>query len=79
MATRFVIDLGKIEMSRDAKQQIEKNIQKAALNALAEIDFQGDLVARFPRDWYGGIIVLADQIREIEEINKAAQEFAVRG
>ncbi len=50
---RFVVDLGGVELSEKSVQQIEASVQKAALNALADIDFLGDLVARFPRDWQG--------------------------
>lgn len=76
MATRFVVDFGEIEMTKQTRQHIEKKIQSAALSALGEIDFQGDFVARFPRDWFGGIIVLDDQSNQIESMSKKIKEFA---
>ena len=75
MKKRFVVDLGNVEMSNQAVEQVEASIQKAALSALAETDFRGDLVARFPREWLGLWIDIAKDIR-IDD--KAFQEFAGR-
>lgn len=76
MKKRFVVDLGNVEMSERALEQVEASIQKAALSSLAEIDFNGDLVARFPREWLGLWIDIA---KDIQIIDKAHQEFAGRG
>ncbi len=62
MKKRFVVDLGAVEMSQRAVEQVEASIQKAALSALAEVDFRGDLIARFPREWLGLWINIAKDI-----------------
>ena len=75
MKKRFVVDLGQVEMSNQAVEKVEAAIQKAALGAIAEVDFRGDLVARFPREWLGLWIDIA---KGIDINDKAFQEFAGR-
>lgn len=58
---RFVVDLGNVELSEKAIQHVEAAVQKAALSALAEFDYRGDLVARFPREWLGLWIDIAKE------------------
>jgi len=48
---RFVVDLGNVELSEKAIQQVESSIQKAALTKPPILDRHDDLVARFPREW----------------------------
>jgi hypothetical protein len=40
---RFVVDLGQIELPAAAAQQLETDIRRAALAAVAGLDFKGDL------------------------------------
>ena len=72
---RFVVDLGGVELSEKSIQQIESSIQKAALNALADVDFSGDLVARFPRLWLG---IWLDRRDGLQIDDKEITQFAVR-
>lgn len=53
MKNRFVVDLGNVEISERQQQEIEVAIQQAALGAVAKLDYRGDLIARFPREWLG--------------------------
>jgi len=75
MKKRFVVDLGALEISDRDVEQVETAIQKAALSALAEVDFNGDLVARFPREWLGLWIDIA---KNIQINDKEFREFAGR-
>ena len=50
---RFIVDLGRVKLTDKARQRVEASIQKAAVAALADIDFRGDLITRFPREWLG--------------------------
>lgn len=72
---RFVVDLGGVELSEKSIQQIESSIQKAALNALADVDFSGDLIARFPRQWLG---IWLDKRDGLQIDDKEIAKFAVR-
>lgn len=53
MQNRFIIDLGTVKLSAKNAQIMQSAIQRAALSTLAELDFKGDIVARFPREWLG--------------------------
>lgn len=75
MKKRFVVDLGTVEMSDKTVRQVEATIQRAALGALAEVDFNGDLIARFPHEWLG---LWIDIGRDLRIDDKAFQEFAGR-
>ena len=75
MAKRFVVDLGNLAMSDRAAEQVEAAIQKAALGILAEIDLKGDLIARFPREWWG---LWIDIGKDLKFDDKAFREFAGR-
>lgn len=67
MRKRFVVDLGKVELSEKAIQHVEAQVQKAALAALAEVDYRGDLVAHFPKEWLGLWINIAKEIQIPQE------------
>jgi hypothetical protein len=75
MRKRFVVDLGQVELSERGVQMVEAQIQKAALSALAEVDFRGDLVARFPREWLG---IWIDIARDIPIADEDILKFAGR-
>jgi hypothetical protein len=72
---RFIVDLGNVELSEKAIQHVESSIQKAALVALAELDYRGDLVARFPREWLG---IWIDIGKDLPFKDKEFIEFAGR-
>lgn len=72
---RFIVDLGNVELSEKAIQRVEASVQKAALGELADIDYRGDLVARFPREWLG---LWIDISKDIQIDDKQFIEFAGR-
>jgi hypothetical protein len=72
---RFIVDLGTVELSEKGIQHVEASIQKAALAALAEVDFRGDLHARFPREWLG---IWIDIVKDIQFNDKEFVQFAGR-
>lgn len=53
MKKRFVVDLGGLDIDEKSLEQVEVEIQTAALGALARLDLRGDIIARFPREWLG--------------------------
>ena len=67
MRKRFVVDLGNVELSEKAIQNVESQIQKAALTAIAEVDYRGDLVAHFPKEWLGIWINVAKDLQVPQE------------
>ena len=72
---RFVVDLGSVELSEKAIQHVEATIQKAALAALADLDYRGDLYTRFPKEWLG---IWLDIAKEIPFNDKEFIQFAGR-
>ena len=65
---RFVIDLGDVEMSKDAQAQLNTQLQQTALAAVAGIKVDKPLVVRFPWEWLG--IILRRDIDGIFEADK---------
>lgn len=55
-SAEFTVDLGGLELPETTGRAIERNIRRGVLNALAEIDFDGDLVYKLPPDIYGIVI-----------------------
>jgi hypothetical protein len=74
MALKFLVDLGDVRIDKRSVGQVEAAIQKAALSALADIDFQGDLRVRFPKEWLGIWINPGELV--LDEIHK---QFAKQG
>ncbi len=54
--TRFVVDLGDIELSKDAQAAISADMQKVALAHISGMSAEKPYVIRFPRDWWGFIL-----------------------
>lgn len=54
--TRFVVDLGDIQMTSEAEAQLADDIQKAALGYIARADIREPVAIKFPREWYGIIL-----------------------
>ena len=75
MKNRFVVDLGQVDLNERQQQAVEVAVQKAALGALADLDFRGDIFARFPREWLG---IWIDIGKEIPFNDAEIQKFAGR-
>jgi len=78
LSNSFVVDLGDIPVSRATQHEIEKQIQSAALGALARLDLQGDVVAHFPRGWAGGLIARSEHIGKLAELSKGIEKYAAQ-
>jgi hypothetical protein len=79
MKKRFVVDLGSVDMDERTIQGVEASIQKAALNAVAELDMRGDLIARFPREWLGiWIDIQREGLPQADQFEKEFIAFAGR-
>ena len=57
--SRFIVDLGDVDIPEAASKRLNDKIQKAVLDELAGIDIAGDIGVRFPREWLGIWIRLA--------------------
>lgn len=53
--TRFVVDLGDLEISKATEAQISQNIQKTVLASLADLKLDNPFVIGFPYPWPGFI------------------------
>lgn len=53
---RFVIDLGDIDMSKEAQDKLNHDLQKVALGHIAGLRFEKPFVIRFPPEWLGFIL-----------------------
>ena len=64
-ANRFVVDLGDAKIPEAFRAHVNRTIQKAALQALADLDLNRDLDIhlRFPPELWGLVIRLPDNIR----------------
>ena len=51
--SRFIVDLGDVEIPEPALKRLNDKIQMAVLDELAGIDLTGDIGVRFPREWLG--------------------------
>lgn len=63
---RFVVHLGELKLRDKQEKRFESAIQAAVLDTLARIDFEGDFVARFPKEWLGIWIDVRDRL-EIDD------------
>lgn len=57
---RFVIDLGDIDMSDEAVERLNGELQKTALNHVAELKLDQPLAFKFPTPFPWGIIIAPD-------------------
>lgn len=53
---RFVIDLGDIELSKEATASLSEDLQKVALGYVAGLRFDQPFAVRFPPEWLGLIL-----------------------
>lgn len=61
---RFVVDLGDIELSKEAEAQMANEFQTTALSYVAKADFRRPLAVKFPIDWIG--IIIRPDFKELE-------------
>lgn len=54
--TRFVIDIGDIEISKEDHLEIQSELQAVTLRHISKAGFDKPFVVKFPRDWYGAIL-----------------------
>lgn len=55
-AASFTVDLGGIKLPGGVARKIDRDIRKSVLNALAEVDFEGEIGFKLPPDLWGIII-----------------------
>ena len=67
---RFVIDLGDIEMSKEAQDALSGDLQKVALSHIAGLRYEKPFAIRFPIDWPGFLLR-----RNFDSIHTAEQEL----
>ena len=73
---RFVIDLGDIDMDKNAIEELNADLQKTALSYVARFDFDKPIAVRFPRPFPWGIILRPDfdDVLRAERVFKDAFE-----
>ncbi len=67
--TRFVVDLGDIALSKEAKFAINADIQKAAMAHIAMMHPEKPMAVFFPRDWLG--FILRTEFEALDAAHKA--------
>ncbi len=70
--TRFVIDLGELELDADKRSEINEELQGTALEHLVKAQVSKPFAFRYPREWWG--FILRDDIdilgTDLERISK---------
>lgn len=51
--TRFVVDLGDIDLPEDTRLSISEDLQRTALSHVAKLRFDDPIAIKFPREWLG--------------------------
>ena len=53
--SKFVVDFGDVTLSEEVAAHVNRSIQRAALHAVAGLDFRGDqqVTFHFPKEWLG--------------------------
>lgn len=74
--TRFVVDLGGVEMSEATQAELSTSIQKMVLNQVADLRVDKPLGFRFPREWWG--IILHPDLDHLRGLEKQISDFAGR-
>jgi len=74
--TRFVIDLGDLDMEKETIEELNADLQKTAMAYVARLRFEKPLVVKFPRPFPWGIIIRPDleNVLKSEELLKGAFE-----
>jgi hypothetical protein len=54
--TRFVVDLGDLDLPEDTRRTIAEDLQKTALAHLSRVTFKDPFAIKFPKDWWGLIV-----------------------
>lgn len=67
--TRFVVDLGNIELSETATRELDAAIKTTVMSRLADMQLREPLVVKFPNTFPWGIIIGPDldMVRETEK------------
>ena len=63
---RFVVDLGDIDMSSAAQQELSASIQKTVLTHVSDLKYEKPFGTYFPRHWYG--IILHPDLNRLPEL-----------
>lgn len=69
---RFVVDLGDIEMGREAQQALADDIQKVVMARVAEIRIDKPFAIKFPIPFPG--IILGPEFDRVLELEKQIGE-----
>ncbi len=74
--TRFVIDLGDIDMEKETIEELNADLQKTAMSYVARLRFEEPLVVKFPRPFPWGIIIRPelDDVLKSEKLLRGAFE-----
>ena len=72
MPGRFVVDLSDLGIDDDRLAMIEKSINTAVLDVLAEVKPREDVSIRFPWEWRG--LVAALDREKLGELDKAIMQ-----
>lgn len=77
--TRFVVDLGDLDLPEDTRMTIAEDLQKTALAHISRIKFQDPFAIKFPKDWWG--LIVRPDIGNLLESEGLLQKtiFAARG
>lgn len=76
--TRFVIDLGGIDMPQEMQEDLNSELQKVALSYVADLRLDRPLAFKFPRPFPWGIIIgpeFNDVLRIEERLTGALKEI----
>ncbi|WP_128514446.1 hypothetical protein [Tabrizicola thermarum] len=77
--TRFVVDLGDLDLPEDTRMSIAQDLQKTALAHIARIKFKDPFAIKFPKDWWG--LIVRPDIGNLLEAEGVLQKniFSARG
>ena len=77
--TRFVVDLGDIELPKDLQMAISEDLQKTVLGHVAKLRWDDPFVVKFPKDWWG--LIMRKRLEGIVDGEAILQKglFAARG
>ena len=51
--TRFVVDLGDLDVPEDLRRTISEDLQKTVLSHVAKLRFEDPIAIKFPKEWWG--------------------------
>lgn len=77
--TRFVVDLGDLDVPDDLRKTISEDLQKTVLSHVAKLRFEDPVAIKFPRDWWGLIMRRRFDVLLDAEVTLQKGLFNVRG